>query len=128
MAWPALTNFGLSSEESLTLAIGAKAAEIERFEREGMGLGGRLELSGAAQFWMGMEGRNVREVKTNEIRRLYELKREVMARLVDMTNACSSDITNVNIQNAVRYFARDERDTGSPEVQSITCFLLVVTD
>lgn len=122
MAWPALTNFGLSSEESLTLAIGAKAAEIERIEPEGKEAGENVASVGVAQFWKGVEVGDEKEVKMNEIRRMDELKREVMARLVDMTNACSKDIAKVNIRNAVRYFGRDERDTGSPEVQSRTPF------
>ena len=122
LAWPALANFGMSSEESLTLAIGAKAAEIERIEREEKEVGKNVVSSGVAQFWRGMEVGDEKEVKMNEIRRMDEVKREVMARLVDMTNACSRDIAKVNIQNAVRYFGRDERDTGSPEVQSGTPF------
>jgi len=124
--WPALTNFGLSATDSLTLAIGAKATEIERIEKENKDMetrraGGSDTRSWIdSKIWRGDLTGDETDGKITEVLRKDEMKREVMARIVDMTNACSKDIAAVNVQSAVRYFARNQRDTGSPEVQSIT--------
>jgi hypothetical protein len=124
--WPALTNFGLSAVDSASLAFGAKGTEIEAIEKEGQDREKRSAGTSNAGFWIdskvwrGDLTGNETETKINEVRRRDELKWEVMSRIVDMTNACSKDIAAVNIQSAVRYFARNQRDTGSPEVQSMT--------
>jgi hypothetical protein len=123
--WPALTNFGLSPADSASLAFGAKGTEIEAIEREGRDAEKRLAGARNTAFWVdskvwrGDLAGDETEAKINEVRRRDELKWEVMARIVDMTNACSKDIAAVNVQSAVRYFARNQRDTGSPEVQSM---------
>ena len=47
------------------------------------------------------------------------LKREAMARLIDLTNANSKAVISANVETAVSHFGRFEGDTGSPEVQGI---------
>ena len=105
-----LANFGISSDDALTLAVGAKAAEERRLKSGNvvMGSGERILYH------------DVNEViasKKATLEKEDAQKREVMARLLDLTNANSKAVVAANMEKAIIHFARHEGDTGSPEVQ-----------
>jgi len=111
--WPLLTNFGISSEDALTLTAGVKAAEQRR-----------LENRPSRGFWMNTTDGFLYDNqydKTMDDKEFLELteakKKEAMARLIDLTNANSKAILDANLEKAILHFGRHEGDTGSPEVQ-----------
>ena len=116
--WPLLTNFKIGSDDALTLAIGAKAAEKRRLDK------GLLRMEDDSK-WSATERvlfQDTEEAKGQNLQVLEEedrLKREAMARLIDLTNANSRAVISANVESAVAHFGRFEGDTGSPEVQSI---------
>jgi hypothetical protein len=113
-----LTNFKIGRDDALTLAIGAKAAEKRRLD-EGMI---RMEDD---SMWSATERvlfQDTEEARGSNLQVLEEedrLKREAMARLIDLTNANSKAVISANVETAVSHFGRFEGDTGSPEVQGI---------
>ena len=117
--WPLLTNFKIGRDDALTLAIGAKAAEKRRLEE------GIIRMEDDSK-WSATERvlfQDTEEAKTSNEQVLAEedrLKREAMARLIDLTNANSRDVISANVETAVSHFGRFEGDTGSPEVQGLT--------
>ena len=108
--WPMLTNFGISSDDALTLAVGAKAAEERRLKS------GNVVMDSGEQILY----HNVNEIIASK-KAIQEKedaqKREVIARLLDLTNANSKSVITANMEKAIIHFARHEGDTGSPEVQ-----------
>ena len=117
--WPLLTNFGIGSEDSLTLAVGAKVAERKRVEK-----GNMLDNSdNNVSTWTGENKILYHDVSDIIISKMKALekedmqKKEVMSRILDLTNGNSKAVINANIEKAIIHFARHEGDTGSPEVQ-----------
>jgi hypothetical protein len=111
-----LTNFGINSQDALTLAQGAKAALLRRLES-------RVGELADPKTWTSTEKvhyENQRESMTigKEVLDMEDArKRDVMARLIDLTNANSGAVIAANLEKAMAHFARHEGDTGSPEVQ-----------
>ena len=108
-----LTNWGISSEDSLTLAVGAKAAEERRLKSGNVvtwGSGDKILYN------------NVDDIIASKLEiqdKEDKQKREVMARLLDLTNANSKAVIRANLEKAIIHFARHEGDTGSSEVQGM---------
>jgi hypothetical protein len=110
--WPLLTNFGISSDDALTLSQGAKVAEKQRLE------------SGRKVFTLTQNQRLLYDSPNEAMARFLEQneiedakKREAVARVIDLTNANSSAVIAANLEKAIIHFGRHEGDTGSPEVQ-----------
>jgi hypothetical protein len=114
--WPLLTNFGIGSQDTLTLAVGAKLAEKRRLESGNV-------ISNDVSTWSGENKILYRDVsdivgsKRDILEKEDKQKREAMSRILDLTNATSKDVINANLEKAIIHFARHEGDTGSPEVQ-----------
>lgn len=117
--WPLLTNFGISSEDSLTLTIGASAAEKKRLKLRAERLKNPKQWRRTEQaFHNDAEDAFSHWIDLQE--KTDKQKREAMARLIDMTNANSKAINSANIEKAMIHFGRHEGDTGSPEVQGLS--------
>lgn len=112
--WPLLTNFGISSEDTLTLTQGAKAAEIKRLKMQGLG---KRKFSSEHKFLFDAKDSSFLEQSLGNLESLDARKREVMARLIDLANANSRAVFNANLEKAMMHFGRHDGDTGSPEVQ-----------
>jgi hypothetical protein len=113
-----LTNFKIGRDDALTLAIGAKAAEKRRLDK------GIIRMEDDSK-WNATERvlfQDPDEARGSNLQVWEEedrLKREAMARLIDLTNANSKAVISANVETAVSHFGRFEGDTGSPEVQGI---------
>jgi ribosomal protein S15 len=117
--WPILTNFGISSEDTLTLAKAVRDVEIKRLkilgtERKNYTTEQRF-LYPEKDGWSKTQWQNA----LGALEGLDARKREVMARLVDLANANSRAVFDANLERAMMHFGRHEGDTGSPEVQGI---------
>jgi hypothetical protein len=108
-----LTNFGVSSEDALTLSQGAKAAEQRRLETGGF----TMKLT-RRQSLLYDSSREAIAQFTEHLDKDDAKKREAMARVIDLTNANSKAVIDANLEKAILHFGRHEGDTGSPEVQS----------
>lgn len=112
--WPLLTNFGVSSEDALTLSQGAKAAEQRRLEIRGF----QMKLTQRERFLYDSSREAVTQflehIDTDDAK-----KREAMARVIDLTNANSKAVIDANLEKAILHFGRHDGDTGSPEVQGL---------
>ena len=108
--WPMLTNFGIGSDDALTLAVGAKAAEERRLKS------GNVVMDSGEQI-LYYDVNEIIASKKVILEREDTQKREVMARLLDLTNANSKAVIAANMEKAIIHFAKHEGDTGSPEVQ-----------
>lgn len=109
--WPVLTNFGIGSDDALKLAFAAKDAEKRR-------LAGKISSGEMSQQPGGLRGSDDLYEKQEKLAEEDgKRKREVMARLIDLTNATSRSVMAANKEKALIHFARFEGDTGSPEVQ-----------
>jgi hypothetical protein len=112
--WPLLTNFGISGEDSLLLAEGTKAAFLKRLDDADLEDPKTWSSTDKVAYETAIEKREsmkpVLEVQD-------ERKRDVMARLMDLTNANSGDVIAANLEKAIIHFGRHEGDTGSSEVQ-----------
>jgi ribosomal protein S15 len=124
--WPLLTNFKIESDDALTLAIGAKAAEKRRVE---VALKNKVDMLPENRgIYEKIMFPNAREERASFLGAVDEedmKKRAVMARLIDMTNANSKAVISANVEKAVTHFGRFEGDTGSPEVQGMLPLFLV---
>jgi len=115
--WPILTNFGIGSEDSMTLAVAAAAVEKRKLN---YGLLMRpsstsvLTKKISDDEFMGVYQGQLEGLNKND-----EKRREVMARLIDLTNSGSKSVMAANKGKALLHFARFEGDTGSPEVQGM---------
>jgi hypothetical protein len=109
-----LTNFKFTNEDSLALAFGAKEAEKKK-SKDGFESSGELgSLTDRILF------EDPEEIEASHNKFLDEtdqLKRDAMAKIMDLTNGSGEDVFRVNMETAVFHFARFEGDTGSPEVQ-----------
>jgi hypothetical protein len=119
--WPILTNYGISSEDAMTLAVGAKAAGKRRIENRRSRWADPGSWSDSDKILYTDAG-GVMAGKTTILEREDQRKREAMARLIDLTNASSQDVISANLEKAILHFARHEGDTGSPEVQGSFSF------
>jgi hypothetical protein len=112
--WPLLTNYGISGKDSLLLAEGAKAALSRRLE--GINMKDPKTWSSTDKITYVNEIER-REKLQRTLEEQDERKRDVMARLMDLTNANSGAVIAANLEKAMIHFGRHEGDTGSSEVQ-----------
>ena len=110
--WPLLTNFGISTEDTLTLTQGAKHAEIKRLKAQRPG-----KFSSEQKFLFDAKESSFMEQGLRNLESLEARKHEVMARLIDLANGNSRAVFNANLEKALLHFGRHDGDTGSPEVQ-----------
>ena len=110
--WPLLTNFGISSEDALTLSQGAKAAENKR-----LASGRKLLTLTQNQRLLYDSPKEAMTQFLHQIETEDAKKREAVARVIDLTNANSRAVIAANLDKAILHFGRHEGDTGSPEVQ-----------
>ena len=110
--WPLLTNFGISTEDTLTLTQGAKHAEIKRLKAQRP-----VKFSSEQKFLFDAKESSFMEQGLRNLESLEARKHEVMARLIDLANGNSRAVFNANLEKAMLHFGRHDGDTGSPEVQ-----------
>jgi ribosomal protein S15 len=112
--WPMLTNFGISSEDTLTLSQAAKDAEARRLKAQGVV---KRTFSKQDQFLFNAPDMTTMEGRLMELEDKDARKREVMAKLIDLANANSKAVIGANKEKARVQFSRHDGDTGSTEVQ-----------
>jgi ribosomal protein S15 len=120
--WPLLTNFGINSEDALTLSRGAKEAGRRRLETRQSSFGRGGLWNNASDGFLYDNEEDKRMAERENLERDEAKKKEAMARLIDLTNSNSKAVMNANMEKAILLFGRHEGDTGSPEVQgSLGC-------
>jgi hypothetical protein len=113
--WPLLTNWGISSDDALTLSVGAQAAGLKRIYQDG-----QTNWDVNDQVLYGNRDNNL--VSALRQRALLldkddKKKRGATAKVLDLINSNSKSIMKANLERALAYFGRREGDTGSPEAQ-----------
>lgn len=116
--WPALTNFGMPSEDSILLSSAARVAEEKRLEamREKVKSENWDRLSHSEKIFYDDSDRAYLP-QLEKLVQEDEKKQVAMSRLLDLTNANSSAVVAANREKAKAYFRKHEADTGSTEVQ-----------
>jgi len=111
-------NFGITSDDAMTLSVAAHKAVEHRLKTEEELARTKPwdQLSNQEKILGDYSPDRFRDQIASLVRQ-DEKKRTAMSRLMDLTNANSSAVIAANREKAMNYFARHQADTGSPEVQ-----------